>query len=158
MPRTMTPLARDRKERTMLLAIDVGNTTTEFGVFEDDKLALRWRVATQMRTADELAMLVAHYCAAKGLKLARDTDCVMCSVVPALTPGFVEMARQFFDREVLVVDSTVETGLKIKYRDPMSIGSDRIATAVGAIRLFGKPVIIVDMGTASTFDVVSARG
>jgi len=142
----------------MLLAIDVGNTTTEFGVFDGEKLALRWRVATQMRTADELALLVAHYCAAKGLKLARDTDCVMCSVVPALTPGFVEMAGQFFDKEALVVDSSVETGLKIKYRDPMSIGSDRIATAVGAIRLFGKPVIIVDMGTASTFDVVSASG
>ncbi len=142
----------------MLLAIDVGNTVTEFGLFEREKLLLRWRVTSLMRTSDELLLLVAHHCDAMGVKLSQRDECVICSVVPSLTPGFLEMAKQLFGRGAFVVDSTTDTGLNIRYRDPLSIGSDRIATAVGAVSLFGKPVVVVDLGTASTFDVVSATG
>jgi type III pantothenate kinase len=142
----------------MLLTIDVGNTTTEFGVFDGEKLVLRWRIAAHVRTSDELVLIVTNHCNGGGVSPAKLTDCAICSVVPPLTPGFLEMARQMFGRNALVVDSSVKTGLTISYRDPLSIGADRIATAVGAVRLFGSPVVIVDMGTATTFEVVSASG
>ncbi|UCF79602.1 MAG: type III pantothenate kinase [Candidatus Eiseniibacteriota bacterium] len=142
----------------MILAIDVGNTTTEFGVFEQGKPLQRWRAVTRNRMGDELTLLVRGNCNSRGIALEAEGDCVMCSVVPPLTSGFVEMAVAFFGREPLVVDGSTDAGLRILYRDPLSVGGDRIATAVGAVERFGKPVVVVDMGTATTIDVVSGAG
>jgi len=142
----------------MLLAIDVGNSTTEFGIFDADKILLRWRIVTQNRTGDELYLIVTSHCLSCRVNLPGNGDCVLCSVVPPLTQGFVEMASRLFGKAPLVVDSSVDTGLRVLYRDPLSVGSDRLATAVGAVHRFGKPVIIVDMGTATTFDVISDSG
>ncbi len=142
----------------MILTIDVGNSTTEFGVFDGEKLMLHWRAVTRNRMGDELSMMVSGYCSSHGLDLGSSGDCVMCSVVPPLTSGFVEMAVGLFGREPLVVDSSVDAGLRILYRDPLSVGGDRIATAAGAIQRIGQPVVVVDMGTATTVDVVSESG
>jgi type III pantothenate kinase len=142
----------------MLLAIDVGNSTTEFGVFEAGKILFRWRIVTQNRTGDELCLIVANHCGSRGLTLSGDCDCVICSVVPPLTQGFADMAAALFRKAPLIVDSSLDTGLRILYRDHLSVGSDRLATAAGAVERFGRPVIVVDMGTATTFDVVSESG
>jgi len=142
----------------MLLTIDVGNSTTEFGVFEASKSLLRWRIITQNRTGDELCLIVTNHCHSRNVTLSGKGDCVICSVVPPLTQGFVDMAMNLFGKEPLLVDSSLDTGLRILYRDPLSVGSDRLATAVGAVERFGRPIIVVDMGTATTFDVVSDSG
>ncbi|KPJ59554.1 MAG: hypothetical protein AMJ46_10570 [Latescibacteria bacterium DG_63] len=142
----------------MILTIDVGNTTTEFGIFEKKELLLHWRVVTRNRMGDELFLMVTGYCNSRGFKLDPSGDCVMCSVVPPLTSGFVELAKELFEREPLIVDSSIDSGLRILYRDPLSVGGDRIATAVGAVQRFGQPVVVVDMGTATTIDVVSESG
>jgi len=142
----------------MLLAIDVGNSTTEFGIYDGKNILLRWRIVTQNRTGDELSLIVTSHCSVREVTLSDGSDCVICSVVPPLTKGFVDMAVQLFGKEPLVVDSSLDTGLRILYRDPLSVGSDRLATAVGAVERFGRPVIIVDMGTATTFDVISDCG
>ncbi|MFH0777222.1 MAG: type III pantothenate kinase [Candidatus Eisenbacteria bacterium] len=144
--------------RNTILAIDVGNTTTQFGLFVSGKLALRMRTVTLNRTGDELFLMFRGYCHSRGARLEPGGDCVMCSVVPPLTAGFVEMAAQLFGKEPLVVDSSVDTGLKIQYKDPGAVGADRIATAVGAMEKFGKPLVVVDAGTATTFDVIDRRG
>jgi len=142
----------------MLLAIDVGNSTTEFGIYEGDKILARWRVVTQNRTGDELCLFVTGHCNRINLSLSGNSDCVLCSVVPPLTQGFVDMVTSLFGKEPLVVDSSLDTGLRILYRDPLSVGSDRLATAAGAVARFGSPIIVVDMGTATTFDVISESG
>ena len=142
----------------MLLAIDVGNSTTEFGVYEGKKSLLRWRIITQNRTGDELFLIVTSHCNSGGVILSGEGDCVICSVVPPLTQGFADMATKLFGVEPLIVDSSLDTGLRILYRDPLSVGSDRLATAVGAVERFGRPLIVVDAGTATTFDVISDSG
>jgi type III pantothenate kinase len=142
----------------MLLAIDVGNSTTEFGIYEANKILLRWRIITRNRTGDELCLIVTSHCLSGHVALPDKGDCVICSVVPPLTQGFTDMVMKLFGKEPLIVDSSLDTGLRILYRDPLSVGSDRLATAVGAVERFGRPIIVVDMGTATTFDIVSDSG
>lgn len=142
----------------ILLAIDVGNTETVLGVFRGARLAHQWRVATQgERTADELAVLFGSFLGLEGLDLASGVDDVaLASGVPAQTQAVRQMVSRYAGFQPLVVGPGTRTGISIQYDNPRDVGADRIANAVAAHELWGGPVVVVDFGTATTFDVVSA--
>ena len=147
----------------MLLALDIGNTNITFGVFEagpeprSHRPEATWRIATDSsRMPDEYGVLLHDLLALKGIEPTDLTAVAMCSVVPPLTPGFTDLCRTYFDVEPLVVGAGVRTGIKVLYDNPRDLGADRIADAVAALRLYGGPLIIVDFGTGTVFDAVSA--
>lgn len=138
----------------MLLAVDVGNTQTALGLYAGDELSDHWRVATERSTtADELGVLLS------GLL---DFDSVggicLASTVPVLIREWEELARKWADSALLVVGPGVKTGIPIRYDDPREVGPDRIVNAVAAKERYGAPVIVVDFGTSTNFDAVSASG
>jgi len=150
----------------MLLAIDVGNSNIVLGVFEDDRLIESWRLATlRERTADEIGIWVAQLFRHRALETDRIHGIVMASVVPPLTGTLMTMAQRYFGMMPLNVDHTVDTGMPLLYKHPAEIGADRIVNAVAAHRRYAHadragsvPLIVVDFGTATTFDAVSAKG
>jgi type III pantothenate kinase len=144
----------------MLLAVDVGNTEITIGVFEGTELVQHWRAATVAeRTADEHALLFGGFLAQEGLRLADAVDGVaISSVVPRLTQALREMVRRYCQVEPLVVEPGIRTGLPILTDNPREMGADRVVNAVAAFAAYGGPVVVVDFGTATTFDAVSERG
>jgi len=147
----------------LLLAIDVGNTNIVLGVFEDDRLVESWRLATlRERTADEIGIWVAQLFEHRALDAGLVTAIVMGSVVPPLTGTFMKMAERYFGLTPLNVDSSVDTGMPILYKNPAEVGADRILNGVAAFQLYGRdrhlPMIVVDFGTATTFDAISKKG
>jgi type III pantothenate kinase len=144
----------------VLLAIDVGNTHTVLGLFDGDDLVEHWRIATDARrTADELAVvlqgLISQYPAAGGA----DIDGIaLCSTVPSVLHEMRVMVRRYFgDAYAVVVEPGVRTGLPVLTDNPKEVGTDRVVNAVAAVKLFGGPCVVVDFGTATTFDAISAR-
>jgi len=147
----------------MLLAIDVGNTNIVFGVFDGDRLVRSWRMATRREgTADELGVWVTQFFATQRIEAASIDQIVMASVVPPVTGTMIEMVERYFGREPLVVNGDTDTGMPNRYAVPAEVGSDRIVNGVAAYERFGRarqlPVIVVDFGTATTFDAISADG
>ena len=147
----------------MLLAIDVGNTNIVLGIFRGDQLVHSWRLTTlRERTADELGILVTSLCAHHGIARDGVSGIVMASVVPPQTGTMLAMAREYFGREPLNLDSSVKTGMPVLYDNPREVGADRIVNGIAAFEQFGREqnraVIVVDFGTATTFDAVSAKG
>ncbi len=144
----------------MLLAVDVGNSTTVVGVFEGDGLTHHWRLSTvKRRTPDELAMVIAGVLALDGLELGRHvTGMVVGSVVPSATASLREMSARYLDVDPVVVEPGVRTGIALRHENPRDLGADRIANAVAAQALYGGPAIVVDFGTATSFDVVDRDG
>ncbi len=138
----------------MLLAVDVGNTQTALGLFEGEGLTEHWRLATERSsTADELGVLLG------GLLDFDDVDGIcLASTVPVLVREWSALASKWADAAVLVVGPGVKTGIPIRYDDPREVGADRIANSVAARARYGAPVIVVDFGTSTNFDVVSADG
>ena len=143
----------------MLLAIDVGNTETVLGTFHGDELASHWRSSTREdRTADELALMLNGFLAEEGLSFREDvTGVAIASVVPALTQSLREMVVRYLSFAPVVVEPGTRTGISILYDNPKDVGADRIANAAAAHARFGGPAVVVDFGTATTFDVVSAN-
>jgi type III pantothenate kinase len=144
----------------MLLAIDVGNTETVVGVFRDEDLAWRWRMATvPERTADELALLFGGFLRQQDLSFDRNvTGVVLSSVVPSATQALREMVGRYFRFEPVVVEPGVKTGVPVLTDNPKEVGADRIVNALAAFTRYGGPCVVVDFGTATTFDCVSERG
>ena len=144
----------------MLLAIDVGNTETLIGVFREADLRWHWRMATRPeRTADELALLFGGFLELEGLSFSREiTGVSMASVVPRQTQALREMVRRYFGFAPVVVEPGTKTGMPILFDNPREVGADRIANAVAAHAKWGGPCVVVDFGTATNFDVVSATG
>ncbi len=142
----------------MLLAIDVGNTETVVGMFQGDKLTWHWRYSTVgARTADELALLLGGFLEQQGLSFSRQiTGVALASVVPDQTQALRTMVRRYFHFPPVVVEPGTKTGIAILYDNPKDVGADRIANAVAAFTRYGGPAIVVDFGTATTFDVISA--
>ena len=137
----------------MLLAIDVGNTEVTLGLFEGRKLKRSFRLSSETRrTADELTLLIPQAFPDMGER--GELNAAIASVVPALTPSYAETCRRLCGRAPLMVSSDIPTGVLVEYRDPRSAGADRIANAAAAIERYGEPVIVVDFGTATTFDVI----
>jgi type III pantothenate kinase len=147
----------------MLLCIDVGNTNIVLGVFDGERLAESWRLATlRERTSDEVGIVVTHLFQRSGIALDRVTGIIMSSVVPPLTRTMEEMAERFFGRRLLTVDPAANTGMPVLYSPVSDVGADRIVNSVAAYEAYGRasrtPVIVVDFGTATTFDAISATG
>jgi type III pantothenate kinase len=143
----------------MLLTIDVGNTNTVLGVFEGASLVAHWRLTTRReQTADEYGILVRNLFATSDLDPARVDAVALASVVPPLTPVLVELAREYLGQEALVIGPGVNTGMPVLYEPPGDVGADRIVNGVAAFAAYGGPVIVVDFGTATTFDVITRRG
>jgi type III pantothenate kinase len=142
----------------MLLAVDVGNTQIKLGAFKDGDLVGRWYIATDSyRLADEYAVLVASLLAMDGIQKRDIHGGVYASTVPTLAPVFGEMFRRHFDVDALRVGIGVKTGMQIKY-EPRELGPDRIAVALGALRLHAPPLIVVSLGTGTVFEAVSRDG
>jgi type III pantothenate kinase len=138
----------------MLLAVDVGNTQTVFGLFEDAELGEHWRIATEAhRTGDELGALIADF-----LDLGALTGICLSSTVPQLVREYEHFVARFTEARLLVVGPGIRTGIPIKFDDPREVGPDRIVNAVAALERYGAPCIVVDFGTSTNFDIVSAEG
>ena len=143
----------------MLLALDIGNTSISVGVFQGDKLKATWRIATDTaRMPDEYGLLLSHLLPLREVSPAEITAVALCSVVPPLTPSFVEVSETYFGSTPLVVGSGTKTGIRVMYDNPRDVGTDRIVDAVAALSLYGGPAIVVDFGTATVFDAVSQAG
>src|SRR5437764_8026522 len=137
-----------------LLAIDVGNTQTGFGLFEGAELREHWRVATERnRSGDELGALFGNF-----LDLSAVEGVALASTVPQLHRAYEDFAKEYAKAELLEVGPGVKTGVPVRYDDPRDVGPDRIANAVGAVERHGAPCIVVDFGTSTNFDVVSPEG
>ncbi len=139
----------------MLLAIDIGNTHTVLGIYHNHKLKEYFRVASNHTlTVDECGILVKQIFP----DYRKVKDVIICSVVPPLTPVYQAMSRKFLKVNPLLVHAHLPLGIKILYEDPSQVGADRIANAVAGYQIYGGPLIIVDLGTATTFDVISEKG
>jgi len=138
----------------MLLAVDVGNTQTVFGLYDDAELAEHWRIATERhRSGDELGAQYKSF-----LDLGRVDGISLASTVPQLSRSYQEFAARYTDAELLELGPGVKTGIVVRYDDPREVGPDRVANAVAATERYGAPCIVVDFGTSTNFDVVSAAG
>jgi type III pantothenate kinase len=147
----------------MLLAVDVGNTNIVLGVFDAAALGYTWRLTTlRERTADEVGILLTQLFEHRGLAASSIDGIVMASVVPSLTPIMMTMAQRYFGSSPLVVDQGVRTGMPNLYENPAEVGADRIVNGIAAYEQYGRAagrgVIVVDFGTATTFDVISMGG
>jgi type III pantothenate kinase len=143
----------------MLLTVDVGNTNTVLGVFEGADLRVHWRLTTRReQTADEYGILVRNLFSGSELDPGKIAAVALASVVPPLTPVLVELSREYLGHEPLVVEPGVKTGMPILYEPPGDVGADRILNGVAAFAAFGGPAVVVDFGTATTFDVITKKG
>src|SRR2546429_5618807 len=144
----------------MLLAIDAGNTQTVVGLFRDSQLVDHWRIATVAeRTSDELALMVQQFLGFHGFSFENAiTGVAISSGVPRVTAELRQMTERYFGFPALVLEPGVRTGMPILYDNPKEVGPDRIANAVGAYDLYGGPTIVVDFGTATTVEAISAGG
>jgi type III pantothenate kinase len=143
----------------MLLVVDVGNTQTHFGVYRDGELAQHWRFATvRESTSDEVGAVLSNLLGLRGLKFADLDGSIVSSTVPELGVAWPEMARRYLDHEMLVVGSSLRTGIPIRIDNPRELGADRLVNAVAAYDRVKDSCVVVDFGTAITYDAVSAAG
>ncbi len=143
----------------MLLAIDVGNTQTVFALFEDERLVEHWRVATEAeRTGDVVGALVGRLLELRDLGFEDVTGVCLSTTVPPLVRAYTELAERYAEAPLLVVGPGTRTGVPLRYDDPREVGPDRVANAVAARERYGTPCIVVDFGTSTNFDAVSAAG
>jgi type III pantothenate kinase len=142
-----------------LLVIDVGNTNTVLGVFKGKALFAQWRLTTnRAQTADEYGILIRNLFSLEGIQADCISAIMVASVVPPLNTLLEEMAQKYFRLKAFFLEPGVRTGMAIHYDNPLEVGADRIANSVAAFEKYGGPCIIVDFGTAITFDVVSEKG
>lgn len=143
----------------MLLAIDIGNTNIVAGMFEGRRLVVSWRIATDRhRMSDEYGVLLRSLFDAATISYTEAEAAIVCGVVPMVQPEMLQAIRAYFRLEPLVVSQALDLGLKVSYDPPQAVGADRLANAVAALAVYGRPAIVVDFGTTTNFDVISAEG
>jgi type III pantothenate kinase len=143
----------------MLLAIDVGNTHTVLGIFDGDRLVADWRMASLThRTVDENWLTIKSFCTDAHIPLTGISGIGISSVVPDLTDVFESLARKYFKVEPVTVTASLDLGIRILYTDPGAVGADRLCNAIAGFRKYGGPLVVIDFGTATTFDVIAASG
>lgn len=143
----------------MLLAIDIGNTNIALGIFFNKKLLKQWKInSDREKTCDEYKVLLMELFAMEHIKAQEIKDIIISSVVPPLTPVFQSLCRDLFEMRPMVVGPGLKTGLPILYEHPAEVGADRVVASLAGFEKFGGPVIVVDFGTATTFDAVSGKG
>ena len=142
----------------MLLTLDVGNTNTVVGVFRGEELIAHWRLTTARdQTVDEYGILTRNLFTLAGLEPKETSGVIISSVVPPLNWTLAEMSRDYFKQKPLFIEPGVKTGMSVLVDNPLEVGADRIVNGVAAFQMYGGPVIVVDFGTAITFDAISAR-
>ena len=143
----------------MLLVIDIGNTNLTIGLYDGEKLANHWRLATDHdRMPDEYGLQLLGLLQHAGVNARDLTGVALSSVVPPLTGRVTLACREYLSHEPLVVDTGVKTGIRIRYEDPKAVGADRVCDAVAVMRLYGGPACIIDFGTATTFNALTKEG
>ncbi len=143
----------------MLLTIDIGNTNITLGLYKDETLGPRWRLATAHdRMPDEYGLQLVGLLSHAGIAVEAITGVCMASVVPPLTRKIDSACRKYLHKDPLIVEAGVKTGVRIRYQDPRAVGADRIVDAAAVQHLYGGPACVVDFGTATTFDAISAQG
>lgn len=142
----------------MLLAIDIGNTNIKYGIYNGEDLVASFRVSSRLsRTADEYGSVLINLLASKGLKTSDVTGVIMSSVIPSLNYTICHMCEYFFGVSPLMVGPGIKTGLNVKADNPKEVGADIIVNCVSAFTKYGGPVIVIDFGTATTFDAVTGN-
>ncbi len=144
-----------------LIAIDVGNTETLFGVFDDEQLSDSFRLSTDStRTTDEMVALVGQLLYGRSQRTASNSPdgVIISSVVPTMHERLLAMSQKLFGCKPLFIEPGIKTGIPIRNLNPGEVGADRIVNAVAAVERYGPPVVVIDFGTATTFDVVNAQG
>lgn len=142
----------------MLLVFDVGNTNIVLGLYDGDKMIYHWRAATnELKTADEYAASLGMMFQLDGVTFDMVTDIIISSVVPPVNPTLEYLCRRYFHVEPMMVGPGMKTGLNILYDNPRELGADRIVNAVAGITLYGGPLIIIDLGTATTFCAIDEK-
>lgn len=147
--------------QALLLAIDCSNTGIKFGLYprEADELRARWRIATvREKTVDEYAVLLASLCQQAGLRLEDISDVILASVVPPLTSVFQALASQYLGCDAIVVTHQLDLGIKLLVDNPWETGADRMISTLAAHVIYGGPAIVIQFGTATSFDCVSPEG
>ena len=143
----------------MLLAVDVGNTNIALGVFDGKDLIQNWKIRSEQgKTSDEYEIVLLNLLSLAGLEANSIRSVIISSVVPPLTPVFQSLSQDFLDVNPLVVGPGLKTGMPILYENPQEVGADRVVASVAAFDKYGGPAIIVDFGTATTFDAISEDG
>ncbi len=143
----------------MFLAIDIGNTSITIGLYRAEKLGPRWRLASDNeRTSDEYGILLIQLLERAGVKTEDVREIAVASVVPPLTATIEQACRDYLNTVPLVVDAGTRTGIPLRYEDPKQVGADRVVNAVAVRRIYRGPVCVVDFGTATIFDAISAEG
>lgn len=143
----------------MLLVIDIGNSNTVLGLYDGETLVRNWRITTdKTRTTDEYIVVIERLFSLSGLVFAEVDDVIISCVVPSVLDTFVQLCRSCFGKEPYVVGPGIKTGMPILYDNPKEVGADRIVNAVAAYEKYRRALIVVDFGTATTFDCISARG
>ena len=142
----------------MLLVIDIGNTNSTFGVYKEDVLVGNWRVSTEAkRTSDEMGIMLLSFLRYAEIAPEAIQDTIICSVVPPAMHSIVNAVKKYFNKQPILVETGIKTGINIKYENPREVGADKIVNAVGALKLYGGPLIIVDFGTAITFCAINSK-
>ena len=151
-------MSADHTSAAMLLVVDVGNTQTHFGTFRGEELVEHWRFATvRESTADELGAVLRSLLVLRGLDFGDLDASIVSSTVPQLRAQWLQVADRYLGHEMLLVAPGMRTGMALRYENPREIGPDRLVNAVAALDLVGGPCIVVDFGTAITYDVMSAE-
>ena len=155
----MVKRSRTGAREGLLLVVDAGNTNTVFGVWRGEQLERDFRLRTDVeRTSDEYGVHLLTLLARAGIEASEVDAVVISSVVPPLHTTLLRLARDYFGQTPLFVEPGVRTGMPIRYDNPAEVGADRIVNALAARELYGAPVVVVDFGTATTFDVVNRKG
>ena len=142
----------------MILALDVGNTNITCGVFDGDRIKASFRITTKMpRTSDEYGMLLSNLLERNQVGMDDIHDAIICSVVPNIMHSLQKGLIKYFNIRPIIVEAGIKTGIRIATPNPQQIGADRIVDAVAAYELYGGPVIVIDFGTATTYDMVDAE-
>ena len=143
----------------MLLVIDIGNSNIVVGTYENKNLMKHWRISTdRQKTGDEYGILLNDLFRYQGVEIKDVSDIIISSVVPPLIVPFMKMCERYFNIKPMLVGPGMKTGIVLHYENPRAIGADRIVNVVGAFELYGGPAIVIDMGTATTFDVINENG
>ena len=143
----------------LLMTIDVGNTQTQIGLFDEKVLLENWAISSSVyRTTDELGILIQELFQSKKIDIENVNKIIISSVVPQLVSILEDMTQKYFKTKPLFVRPGIKTGIIIKYDNPAEVGADRIVNAVAGFHLYKGPLIIIDYGTATTFDAISDKG
>ena len=154
----MSFVGNNSKRSPMLLAIDIGNSNTVFGVFDHGKLIRSWRLSSEKdRTVDEYGVLLSNLFALEKLEASRVIGVIVASVVPPLDWKIAEMIRSYFSLDAIFV-TPENAGIPIRYDDPVEVGADRLMDAVAVIEYYRVPAVVVDLGTATTFNAITSAG